>query len=344
MSKSSPLALVAIAIILSTTLAATGCGLLPGGGSSSSSGGKGNPGDGQPATSSQLSPSSTTVNFGNLTVGNSTVQSVTLMDVGTANVTISSVSATGSGFSASGGLNVTLTPNQSITITVNFDPKGVGNAQGTLSISSDASNPSLSLSLSGTGMAAKAGQTSQLSASSSSVSFGNMTVGNSTVQPVTLLDVGTTNITISGVSATGSGFSASGGLNVTLTPNQSVTVDVNFDPTGPGAVTGSLTISSNATNSVVQLGLSGTGVAEVKTHKVALNWQPSTSAVIGYFVYRGPAASSLSKLTGSVDPSPSYTDTSVVGGQTYVYAVTSVDSSNVESAQSSPLSVTIPSQ
>jgi hypothetical protein len=185
---------------------------------------------------------------------------------------------------------------------------------------------------------------SQLSPSSTSVSFGDLTVGNSTVQPVTLMDVGTANVTISNVSATGSGFSATGGLNVTLTPNQSVTIDVNFDPTVAGAAQGNLSISSNASNSLVQLGLSGTGVAEVVTHRVALNWQPSTSQVIGYFVYRGPAPNSLSKLTGSVDPSPSYTDTNIVGGQTYVYVVTSVDSSNVESAPSSPLSVTIPSQ
>jgi len=183
---------------------------------------------------------------------------------------------------------------------------------------------------------------SQLASSSTSVSFGNLTVGSSTAQPVTLMDVGTANITISNVSATGSGFTASGGLDVTLTPNQSVTVNVNFDPTGPGAAQGSLSISSNASNSLVQLGLSGTGVAEVVTHKVALNWQPSASVVIGYFVYRGPAANNLSKLIGSVDPSPSYTDTSVSSGQTYVYAVTSVDSSNVESAPSSPISVTIP--
>jgi fibronectin type 3 domain-containing protein len=174
------------------------------------------------------------------------------------------------------------------------------------------------------------------------VSFGNLTVGSSTAQPVTLTDVGTANISISAVSVTGGGFSATGGLNVTLTPNQSVTVNVNFDPTGAGAAQGSLSISSNATNSLVQLGLSGTGVAEVVTHKVALNWQPSASKVIGYFVYRGSAANNLSKLIGSVDPSPSYTDTSVSGGQTYVYAVTSVDSSNVESAPSSPISVTIP--
>jgi hypothetical protein len=183
---------------------------------------------------------------------------------------------------------------------------------------------------------------SKLSPSSTSVSFGSVTVGSPDVQPVILTDLGTANVTISNVSVSGGGFSVGSGLDVTLTPNQSVTVNVNFDPTGLGAVTGNLSVSSNASNSLVKLGLSGTGVTPAVVHKVALNWQPSASAVIGYFVYRGPAANNLSKLTGSVDPSPSYTDTSVSGGQTYYYAVTSVDSGNVESVQSNQVSVTIP--
>lgn len=187
-----------------------------------------------------------------------------------------------------------------------------------------------------------AAASSQLSPSSTSVSFGSMPVGDSTAQSVTLTDKGTADVTISAVSITGSGFSVSGGSNVKLTPNQSVTVSVTFDPRGPGAVNGNLSISSNASNSLVQLGLAGTGVTAAVTHKVALNWKASTSAVIGYFVYRGPAPNSLSKLIASVDPSPSYTDTSVVGGQTYYYAVTSVDSSNIESTQSNQVSVTIP--
>ncbi len=185
---------------------------------------------------------------------------------------------------------------------------------------------------------------SQLSPSSTSVTFGSMTVGDSAAQSVILTDKGTADVTISKVSVTGSGFSVSGGSNVKLTPNQSVTVSVTFDPTSPGAAKGNLSISSSASNSLVQLGLAGTGVTAAVTHKVALNWKASTSAVIGYFVYRGPAPNSLSKLIASVDPSPSYTDTSVVGGQTYYYAVTSVDSSNIESAPSNQVSVTIPGQ
>ena len=176
------------------------------------------------------------------------------------------------------------------------------------------------------------------------VSFGNVTVGTPTAQLVTLTDVGTANVRISAVSATGSGFSASGGSNVTLTPDQQVTVSVNFDPTAPGGVQGKLSITSNATNSMLQVGLSGTGVAEVAVHKVTLNWQASASAVIGYFVYRGASSDGLSRLTGSLDQSTTYTDSSVAGGQTYFYAVTSVDSNEVESIQSIPIAVTIPSQ
>jgi hypothetical protein len=335
----SPLALLAIAMIVGIAIGAAGCGLVPGSGGSSA--GKGNPG-GETA-SSPLTPSSTSLSFGNLPVGNSATQGVILTDVGTTNITISEVAASGSGFSASGGSNVTLTPNQSIAINVNFNPKATGSAKGTLSVSSDASNSSLNLSLSGAGMP-KNSESSQLTASSTSLNFGSLTVGTSSSQLVTFVDVGTANITISAVATTGSGFKANGGLNVTLVPKQSATVNVTFDPSGPGAAQGNLSISSDASNSLVQLGLSGTGVAPVVAHKVALNWQPSVSAVIGYFVYRGPAPNSLSRLTGSVDPSPSYTDTNVAGGQTYVYAVTSVDSSNIESAPSSPVSVTIPNQ
>ena len=138
-------------------------------------------------------------------------------------------------------------------------------------------------------------------------------------------------------------MSVSGGSNVTLTPNQSVTIYVDFDPTGPGAVKENLVVSSNASNPDLQIGVSGTGVAApAAQHSVNLSWQPSTSSVVGYYVYRGPAADSLSKLTGAIDAATTYMDGSVAKGQTYVYAVTSVDSEQAESAKSTPITVTIP--
>jgi hypothetical protein len=175
------------------------------------------------------------------------------------------------------------------------------------------------------------------------VNFGNVTVGTSTAQLVTLTDTGNANVNISSVSATGNGFSASSGSNLILTPNQSVTVSVNFSPTAAGGVTGKLSISSNATNSPLQISLSGTGVASAVQHSVTLRWQPSTSQVMGYFIYRGTRSGGpLSRLNPSANASTSYTDNSVASGQSYVYAVRSVDSRNVESGNSNQVSVTIP--
>ena len=194
----------------------------------------------------------------------------------------------------------------------------------------------------GTGTSGGSPAPGVLTSSSANVAFGNVAVGTSTAQLVTLTNTGGSDVKISSVDVSGSGLSASGGSNVTLTPNQSVTLSVNFDPASAGQVTGSLSVSSDASNPDLVIGVTGTGFTQNVQQSVKLSWQPSPSVVIGYYVYRGPAAGNLSKLTGTIDPSTSYTDNSVVEGQTYVYAVTAVDSSKVESTQSNPVTITIP--
>ena len=273
-----------------------------------------------------------------MTVGSPASQSVVLTDAGPGSVTISGLAVTGSGFTMTSGSPATLTANQSITILLSFAPKSAGGAQGTFSVLSNAANSSMDITLTGTGVIAS----SRLEASSANLSFGNLTLGNSAVQTVTLTDSGTADIAISRVTANGSGFSVSGGSNVTLKPNASVNVSVTFNPSAAGSATGSLTVASDAANSSLQVALSGTALAAPVTHKVALNWQPSASAIVGYFVYRGLSSTGLSKLTGIINGSPSYTDTTVASGTTYFYAVTSVDGNNVESMPSNQVSVKIP--
>jgi len=180
-----------------------------------------------------------------------------------------------------------------------------------------------------------------LTPSSPNVSFGKVTIGTSTAQLVSLKNTGGTNVRISSVSVSGDGFSVSGGSNMTLTPDQSVTISVNFSAAGEGLAQGTVSVSSNASNNLLTIDVTATGVQATK-HSVTLSWQPSTSIVTGYFVYRGPSASSLSKLTNRVEKSISYTDRSVATGETYVYAVTSVDSKSTESEGSDPVTVTIP--
>jgi hypothetical protein len=100
-----------------------------------------------------------------------------------------------------------------------------------------------------------------LSASVASVSFGNVNVNTTATQRVTLTSSGALPVTISALTISGSGFSASGlSLPVTLNPNQSIGVMVQFTPTATGAVTGILTLASNAAGGgTLAIGLSGTG-------------------------------------------------------------------------------------
>jgi fibronectin type 3 domain-containing protein len=106
-----------------------------------------------------------------------------------------------------------------------------------------------------------------------------------------------------------------------------------------------VTISSNAAGSPLIIQLSGTGADKNQQHSVALKWDQSTSQVAGYFVYRSSKPSGpYAKLNAQATPEASYTDNSVVGGQTYYYVVTSVNSENIESIFSNQVSVTVPSQ
>jgi hypothetical protein len=160
----------------------------------------------------------------------------------------------------------------------------------------------------------------------------------------TVTNNGNSNITISGVSVTGTGFSASGlTVGETLTPNQSVTETAQFAPGAAGLVSGSVSITSNATNSPTAIALSATGVA-ITPRAVALSWTASSSPVSGYNVYRGTTSNGPypTKLNPSLVTVADFTDSTVANGTTYYYVVTAVDSSNVESVDSNQATAIVP--
>ena len=100
-----------------------------------------------------------------------------------------------------------------------------------------------------------------LSASPASLGFGNVDIGSNSSLGATLTNNGNSNVTISGVTITGAGFSTSGVTSGTiLSPNQSATVTVAFAPTVAQNFTGSVGVTSNATNSPATITLSGVGV------------------------------------------------------------------------------------
>jgi hypothetical protein len=83
---------------------------------------------------------------------------------------------------------------------------------------------------------------------------------------------------------------------------------------------------------------------QVTAHTAILSWSPSTSVVVGYRVYRSTQSGMAYTL---ITPTPvsgtSFTDSTVVKGQTYFWVVTSVDAQFVESGFSNEVFATIPS-
>jgi len=113
----------------------------------------------------------------------------------------------------------------------------------------------LSIPLSGTGVTQ-----GTLTANPTSLAFGSVQVGNSSSLSETLSNTGGSTVTISQANLTGAAFSVSGlTLPLNLTPNQSVTFTATFTPTSTGAASGSLSVVSNASNSSLNIALSGTG-------------------------------------------------------------------------------------
>ena len=102
----------------------------------------------------QLAVSPASMNFANIKVGNSQSQSGTLT-AASSNVTVSTANWNGSGFSLSGiTFPVTIPAGQNVPFTVTFAPQAAGNASGTVSFLSNATNSPTSEQLTGSGVQA----------------------------------------------------------------------------------------------------------------------------------------------------------------------------------------------
>ena len=294
-------------------------------------------GTGTTAAAGQLSANPSSLAFGMVAVGGSSSQYQTVTNSGSASVSISQAAVSSAAFSVS-GLSVpqTLTPGQSLTFSVAFTPQTSGTTSGNLTLTSNATNPSLAIALSGS-----SSSPGQLSVNPGSVDFGSVVVGQSATKTGTLTASGSS-VTISSASPSTAEFALSGlALPLSLNAGQSVSYNVTFTPQMSGTTAANLSFASNAATSVVTEALSGTGAA-APTHSVDLSWD-SSSAVAGYNLYRGSQASGpFNKINSTLDATTTYTDTSVQAGSTYYYVATAVDTSGVESAYSAAVSVVIP--
>ena len=148
LNRRAPLGLLALILAFAAALSLSGCVGLTGAGKPGS---KSNSTSGSAGT---LAASATTLSFGTVATGLTSPQTLTLSNTGTAAVTISQAAVTGAGFSAVGEMSaVSIAAGQKQSFQVEFAPKSAGSASGSISISSDATNSSMAVSLIGTGAA-----------------------------------------------------------------------------------------------------------------------------------------------------------------------------------------------
>lgn len=295
--------------------------------------------------SGTLSLNNGTLNFGSVTVGNTATLSFVATNSGPASVTVSSVSISTQFFKlVAPSLPVIVASGASTTVTVSFTPNAPGAFNATATITSDASNATANVALTGTGVSAS--QAGQLSVSPATMNLGSIVAGLSGTGSGTLSATGAS-VTVTGASSDNPIFVVSGlTFPVTIAAGQSVPFTVTFSPTAAGTVNATLTFTaSNAQTPTTTEALTGTATA-APVHSVNLSWTGSTSTNIsGYNIYRAlyspapvSACGGFARINTQLNTGLLYTDNNVVDGSAYCYAATAVNTSNQESAYSNIVS------
>jgi len=278
-------------------------------------------------SSESLAASPSHLSFGQVGVGGSASRTLILTNAQSSDLKISSVQTSVDSFSIQGPtFPLTLGARQSVTLTINFSPQSAGTVGGSVFVF----GAGLSVPLTGTGTTGAA----VLSVAPSPLNYGNVTVGTTDSLPITISASGGS-VTITSATSSSSQFVLDGAsFPLTIPSGQSVSFNVAFTPKSSGTVSGSLSLASNASDPLANASL--TGVGTLTPYSISLYWDAGADAV-GYNVYRSTTSSgSYSRINAALDANTAYTDSTVVGGNTYYYAATSVSSSGLESARSTP--------
>jgi len=285
----------------------------------------------------QLVANPSSLSFGSVQVSSTNTLFEAVTNTGGSSVTLSQATVVGIGFSISGlTLPLTLAAGQSVTFGATFAPQSGGSANGSISIGSNASNSTMTISLAGSGTAQ-----GQLAVTPTSTDFGSVTIGTSKSQ-TGMLSASGSSVTLSSATVTSAEFSLSGlTFPLTIAAGQSIPFTLTFTPQTSGSASAIGSFTSNASNSTAET-LTGTGAAPPQ-HSVDLSWT-GTSTDVGYNVYRGSQSGGpYAKINSALDASTTYIDSSVQAGQIYYYVTTAVDSSGAESSYSNQFQASVPS-
>lgn len=291
------------------------------------------------SSSGNLALGAQTLDFGNVIAGSNKTLTVSITNSGNASASVSTASLSNKYFSVTApALPVSIQAGQSATFSVEFAPNVAGSFNATVSFTTTDSNPTLTLALIGTGTSASA---AQLTVTPTTIAVGSVVDGTSGTASGTLTAQGGS-VTVIAATTNNSVFTVGGlSLPLTIAAGNSASFTVTFSPLTAGTATATLSFTSDAQTTTTTATLTGIGAA-ASSHTVSLSWNASSSPnILGYNIYRAGYATScgsFSKINAMLDTGTLYTDSAVVGGKSYCYASTAVNTSNAESTYSNIVS------
>jgi len=201
--------------------------------------------------------SATSRAFGSEAVGTSTSSNVTLQNTSTTTaLSVTSVVASGSGFSETNTCGTSVGAGKSCRITITFAPTALGAVTGSVVVTDNASPATQTVTLTGTG-------TSPITITPASRNFGS--VGEGTTSAASTFTVRNSSATaISGLTiSTAAPFAETNTCGASLAAKSTCTVSATFTPTAASAQTGSITVAYTGLGSPQTATLTGTGVAPI---------------------------------------------------------------------------------
>lgn len=210
----------------------------------------------------------TSVDFGSVIVGTTADSIVTLSNTGTDTLSVSGVSASDAAYSiispvgafdiAAGGATQ--------DVIVRFSPTTETTTTADLNVASnDPDENPLVIALTGTGAPVPLDEP-DISLDTASIDFGTVVVDGSAQGSVTISNIGTQLLSVSGLTAGGVFSVVSPAAPFDVASGASQVVTVSFDPTAVGAEAGSLDITSNDPDTgIASVTLSGTGTLTIET-------------------------------------------------------------------------------
>lgn len=201
--------------------------------------------------------STASLSFGSVEIATTQEETFSITNTGTETITITNI-ITPTGFSVK-STTETITTGSSKTFTVSFSPSEVKSYHGTITVVSNTTSVNKTLLVEGIGISEIVGtETFLININETVLDFGDTSTAATDSKNFIINNTGTGSISITEITSN-SNFTVNP-TSAIINAGENKTFDITFSPTAIQNYTQSITVISNATNTLEDLNLSGYGI------------------------------------------------------------------------------------